>query len=269
MLKIISIAANTFKEVVREPVFYLLVIVGCLMVVLARFMPMFTINEDVKMMKDIGLSTVTVTGLLIALLAASRVVYSEIEGRTAVTVVAKPVRRFQFILGKYLGIVGAVLLAVFVMTLVFAGMVWWQVMDLYLPADQQFALQLRGVGNVAVGCLLSFFQVLVLAAVSVAVSVYANMVVNVGFCFAVFLLGNLSGWFLLETLPNTVTAPWLQFVAKLVLGALPFLETYNVQALALGTTIPYSYMLLAFGYAAYYSCAMLVVAILLFQRREL
>jgi len=101
------------------------------------------------------------------------------------------------------------------------------------------------------------------------VSVYASMVINVGICFGVFLLGNLSGWFLLETLPNVNTPPWLDFVARLVLGALPFLETYNVQALALGTRIPYSYMLLAFGYAVYYSVGALLVAMLLFQRREL
>jgi ABC-type transport system involved in multi-copper enzyme maturation permease subunit len=266
-VKIISIAANTFKEVVREPVFYILVIVACLMVVVARLMPLFTINEDIKMMKDIGLSTVKVTGLLIALLAASRVVSGEIEARTAITVVAKPVRRSQFILGKYLGIVGAVLLGVFVITLVFMAMVWWQVLDQFLTPEQQVQKQVQGVINVGQGCLLSFFEVMLLTAVSVAVSVYATMVVNVGVCFGFFLLGNLSGWFLVETLPQA--GPGLAFVGKAVLGALPFLETYNVQALALGTSIPYSYLLLGFGYAVYYSAAALLVAVALFHRREL
>ena len=266
-MKVISIAANTFKEVVREPVFYILVTLASLMVVLARLMPLFTINEDIKMMKDIGLSTVNVTGLLLALLAASRVVYGEIEARTALTVVAKPVRRFQFILGKYLGIVGVVVLALFVVSLVFAAMAWWQVMDQQLPPELELRKQVQAVTSVAQGCLLSLFQVIVLTAVSVATSVYATMVVNVGVVFSIFLLGNLSGWFLEGTLPQA--SPTLELVGRAIIGLLPLLETYNVQALALGVKIPYEYMLLAFGYALYYGIAVLLVAMLLFQHREL
>ncbi len=269
MFKVISIASNTFKEVVREPVYYILTILACLMVIVARLMPLFTITEDIKMMKDIGLSTVNVTGLLIALLAASRVVYGEIESRTAFTVVAKPVRRFQFILGKYFGIVGAVLLAVFVISLVFAAMVWWQVLDRPMPEEMQAKRQIQGLISVGLGCLLSMFQVMVLTAISVAVSVYATMVVNIGVCFSFFLLGNLSGWFLTEALPDPAAAPWAALAARVILGVLPFLETYNVQALALGTKIPLSYVLLAFAYAVYYSAAALIVGMALFQRREL
>ncbi len=269
MFKIMSIATNTFKEVVREPVYYILTILASLMVLVARLMPLFTITEDLKMMKDIGLSTVNVTGLLLAMLAASRVVYNEIETRTAFTVVVKPVRRYQFILGKYFGIVGAVLLAVFVISLVFAAMVWWQVLDQPLTDEQATQKQLQGLISVGLGCMLSMFQVMVLTAVAVAVSVYANMVVNMAVCFSLFLLGNLTGWFLTEALPDPKTAPMAEVATRAVLGLLPFLETYNVQALALGKHIPLSYLLEAFGYAAYYSAAALVVAIALFQRREL
>jgi ABC-type transport system involved in multi-copper enzyme maturation permease subunit len=255
--------------VVREPIYYILTILASLMVIVARLMPLFTITEDLKMMKDIGLSTINVTGLLLAMLAASRVVYNEIEARTAFTVIAKPVRRYQFILGKYFGIVAAVLLAVFVISLVFAAMVWWQVLDQALTEEQATQRQLQGLISVGLGCLLSMFQVMVLTAVAVAVSVYANMVVNVAVCFSLFLLGNLTGWFLTEALPDPKTAPMAEVATRAVLGLLPFLETYNVQALALGKHIPLSYLLEAFAYAVYFSSAALVVAVALFQKREL
>lgn len=269
MLKIIGIAGNTFKEVVREPVYYILTVLAVVMVIVARLMPLFTITEDIKMMKDIGLSTVTLTGLLLALLAASRVVYGEIEARTAVTVVAKPVRRFQFILGKYFGIVAAVVVAMFVVSLVFGAMVWWQALDQPLPEEQVVRKQIQGLISVGSGCLLSVLQVMVLTAISVAVSVYATMVVNIGVCFSFFLLGNLSGWFLTEALPDPHVAPMKELGMRVLLGVLPFLETYNVQALALGTKVPGSYLLLASGYALYYSAAALVIAVALFHRREL
>jgi ABC-type transport system involved in multi-copper enzyme maturation permease subunit len=266
---VISIARNTFKEVVREPVYYVLVIVASLMIVVARLMPLFTITEDIKMMKDIGLSTVNVTALLIALLAASRVVYGEIESRTAFTVVAKPVRRSQFILGKYFGILAAALVAIFVVGLVFAAMVWWQALDQPMPEAQQLQQQMEGVLSVAQGCLLSMFQVMVLAAISVAASIYATMVVNVGICFSLFLLGNLTGWFIDHALPDATGAPVGHAVVGALLGLLPLLETYNVQALAVGARVPVAALMTAFAYAAYYSAAALVIAIALFHRREL
>lgn len=269
MFRVMSIARNTFKEVVREPVYYVLVIAASLMIVVARLMPLFTITEDIKMMRDIGLSTVNVTALLIALLAASRVVYGEIESRTALSVVAKPVRRSQFILGKYLGILAAALVAIVVVGLVFAAMVWWQTLDQPMPEEQVVRRQLQGVLAVAQGCLLSMFQVMVLAAISVAASIYATMVVNVGVCFSLFLLGNLTGWFLDHALPDAQRAPVGHLLVAALLGLFPFLETYNVQALSLGTRIPVSYLVSAFAYAVYYSAAALTIAIAFFHRREL
>jgi ABC-type transport system involved in multi-copper enzyme maturation permease subunit len=269
VFRVVSIARNTFKEVVREPVYYILVSVACLMIVVTRFMPLFTLSEDIKMMRDIGLSTVNVTVLLVSLLAASRVVYGEIESRTAFTVVAKPVRRSQFILGKYFGILAAAFVAIVVVGLVFAAMLWWQVLDQPLPEAQQLQRQMQGVLAVAQGCLLSMFQVMVLAAVSVAASIYATMVVNVGVCFSLFLLGNLTGWFLVHALPSAQGAPVGHVVIGSLLGLFPLLETYNAQALSLGTRIPVAVLVTAFAYAVYYSAAALVIAIALFHRREL
>jgi len=269
VFRVVSIARNTFKEVVREPVYYVLVTVACLMIVLARLMPLFTITEDIKMMKDIGLSTVNITALLITILAASRVVYGEIESRTAFTVVAKPVRRSQFILGKYFGILAAAVVAIVVVGLVFTAMIWWQTLDQPIPEAQQVQRQVQGMIGVAEGCLLSVFQVMVLAAISVAASIYATMVVNVGICFSLFLLGNLTGWFIDHALPDATRAPVGHALVGALLGLLPLLETYNVQALGVGTRVPVAALATAFAYAAYYSAAALVIAIALFHRREL
>ena len=102
------IARATTKEAIRQPVFLMLVVVGVLFMVLNTFLPFFTLGEDVKMLIDCGLATILITGSLMAVWTASTSISSEIEGKTAMTLLSKPINRRQFILGKYIGILQAV-----------------------------------------------------------------------------------------------------------------------------------------------------------------
>ncbi|MBM4042133.1 MAG: hypothetical protein FJ290_26855 [Planctomycetes bacterium] len=116
--KVAAIAGNAFRETVRQPVFCVLLGIALLMIALSPTFTMFTLFEDVKLVRDMGLSTILVTGLLLAVLSASNVVSEEVRGRTALMVVARPVGRGAFVLGKFLGIALAQLAAAYVLTLV-------------------------------------------------------------------------------------------------------------------------------------------------------
>ncbi len=116
--KVAAIAGNAFRETVRQPVFCVLLGIALLMIALSPSFTMFTLFEDVKLVKDMGLSTIMLTGLLLAVLSASNVVSEEVRGRTALMVVARPVGRGAFVLGKFLGIVLAQLAAAYLLTLV-------------------------------------------------------------------------------------------------------------------------------------------------------
>lgn len=116
--KVWAIASNAFRETVRQPVFCVLLGIALAAIALSPSFAMFTIFDDVKLVKDMGLSTILLAGLLLAVLSASNVVTEEVRGRTALMVVARPVGRGAFVLGKFLGILGAQAAAVYLLSLV-------------------------------------------------------------------------------------------------------------------------------------------------------
>src|SRR5262249_57474821 len=103
-MKTLPIALPTAKEAVRKPAFFVIAGLSSAMLVITIFVPYFTFNEDIKMYKDTGLTTISFACLLLALLTASSSVAEEIEGKTAITLLSKPINRRQFILAKFLRI---------------------------------------------------------------------------------------------------------------------------------------------------------------------
>ncbi len=102
--QLIAIARNTFLECVRQPISLVILVVAVLLVVLSNPLSAFTMSDDQRMYIDIGLSTVFVCGAILAAFLATAVVNQEIQNRTVLMVVSKPVSRITFILGKYLGV---------------------------------------------------------------------------------------------------------------------------------------------------------------------
>ena len=99
--KVFAIAHSTFKTEVNQPLFLLVLIIGGLFIVGSIYVPYNTFGEDIKMYKDSGLTLIRVLAIFLAIWAASKSVAEEIEGRTALTVLSKPVGRRQFIFGKF------------------------------------------------------------------------------------------------------------------------------------------------------------------------
>jgi hypothetical protein len=106
-----AITKNTFLQSVRQPVYGIIVLVTLGGIALAPSMTGWTLDDDNKMLRDIGLSTLLLQGLFLACFVASGVLDAEIEDKTVLTVVAKPISRSVFVLGKYFGLFGALLAA--------------------------------------------------------------------------------------------------------------------------------------------------------------
>ena len=123
-MPIAAIAKNTFKQAIHQPA--VLVTVGLIaaVVFLSQFVTFFGLGEEARMLRDTSLATITVGGLLIAVFATASVVSDEIENRTAVTVLCKPVGRSDFIIGKYMGVLLALAVAYVVFGLVFCFTIW-------------------------------------------------------------------------------------------------------------------------------------------------
>src|SRR6478672_1074732 len=103
------IARATAKEALRQPVFALLLVLSLMMLVLNTYVPFFSLGDDVKMLEICGLSTILISGMFLAIWTSSMSIADEIEGKTAMTLLSKPINRRQFVVGKYLGIFQAIL----------------------------------------------------------------------------------------------------------------------------------------------------------------
>jgi len=104
-----AVALAAYREGWRQPMFWLIAVFGIGLTWVSVFIPYFTFGDDYKMMKQIGFDVVMLAAILFGVLAASMSISEEIEGRTAVTLMSKPVNRRQFLIGKYLGILMACL----------------------------------------------------------------------------------------------------------------------------------------------------------------
>ena len=103
-MKSFTIALATAKEAIRRPAFFVIAFFAAFLLWVTVYLSYFTFGEDIKMYKDTGLTTISFFCMLLALLTASSTVADEIEGKTAITLLSKPITRRQFIVGKFLGI---------------------------------------------------------------------------------------------------------------------------------------------------------------------
>jgi ABC-type transport system involved in multi-copper enzyme maturation permease subunit len=272
-MKSLTIALATAKEAIRQPAFFVLAFLAGSSLIGSVFVSYFTFGEDIKMYKDTGLTTISFAGLLLALLTASTTVADEIEGKTAITLLSKPINRRQFIVGKFLGIELGVLVLFLVLGTLFEMGVWYKYgYDLREAAGEVAKTPQRWqqVKQVLPGLALGFFEVTVLASVSVAISTRLPMLVNLIVCISLFFLGHLSP-VLVEATNQGKTHELISFMARLFAWALPSLEFFNAgPAISTGAVIPWvGYVLPALGYCMLYSGAALLFAFLLFEDRDL
>jgi ABC-type transport system involved in multi-copper enzyme maturation permease subunit len=234
------------------------------------FIPYNTFGEDVKMFKDSCLTLVMLLAILVAIWSASVSVADEIEGRTALTLLSKPVRRHQFILGKFAGILWPVVLLFVILGLWLLFCIPYKtVYDAREVAKQEPTWQVCYWETVSTlpGLVLAFFEAVILASISVALSTKLPMVANLIICTSVYVLGHL-----VPTLVDSSAGRFeiVQFVGQLIAIVLPVLDHLNIQAsIAAGAPVPLEYLLWAGAYCALYSTIAMLVALALFEDRDL
>jgi ABC-type transport system involved in multi-copper enzyme maturation permease subunit len=119
MLQIIAIARNTFKEAIRNRILYVILIFAIILIMLSGVVSKLTIASRTKIILDLGFSSINLFGVAIAIFVGVSLVYNELEKKSIYTIVSKPVARWQFLLGKYFGLLMTVWVNVLVMTFFF------------------------------------------------------------------------------------------------------------------------------------------------------
>ena len=273
--KMAAVALSTAKSEIAQPIFIILCALGIFGLIVFDFVPYYTLGEDIKMLKGTSLNLVLVLGIVQAIWAASTSVADEIEGKTALTVLSKPVSRRDFILGKFVGIAwtvaimfvmfGAVMLVtVTYKTIYDAGenstdmdQITWQVCH-------------KEMMQTIPGLFLAFMETLVLAAVSVAISTRLPMLANFTIVFAIYTLGHLTPLLVQsQSVAESVPAP-VVFLAKISATVLPVLDHFSTEAsFATGDPVPTDYLLWALVYCSLYSAVAMLLALTLFEDRDL
>ncbi len=264
------IAAATAKEAISQPLYLLLILVGVAALVLYIYVPYNTFGEDVKMLKTSGMTTIKVLAIIIALWTASVSVADEIEGRTALTVLSKPVSRRQFILGKFLGIVWPILLMFLILGAFFLLTVSYKVV--YDARESAKATPLWEecfveVVRILPGLVLAFFEAVVMAAISVAISTRLPMLPNLVICGSIYVLGHLVPLIVKSSVGEIV---FVKFIGRLISIVLPVLDHYEIEgAIAGASSVPTEYLLMAALYSLLYCGAAMLLALLFFEDRDL
>jgi len=281
------IARATTKEAIRQPLFLLLLVLSALVLIVNSIVPFFTFEDEGKMLTECGLATLLIAGALPAVWTAGTSITSEIEGKTAMTLLSKPIDRRQFLFGKYIGILQAVIWMFLILTLLFAVLTffkvgydqkeqsldqtplwqWIRISDIELPVPHPDRMSV--VGSILPGIALTFMQVAVLGAISVTVATRLPMVMNLVICFAVFVVGNLTEIIVNSSVEGQANESVI-FTARLISMVVPSLSAFNISsAVATGRVVPQDYLGLSLVYASAYIGAMLLLGFLLFEDRDL
>ncbi len=264
------IAAATAKEAISQPLFMLLTGIGIAALLLYIYVPYNTFGEDVKMLKTSGMTTIKVLAIIFALWTASVSVADEIEGRTALTVLSKPVSRRQFILGKFLGIVWPILLMFLILGAVFLLTVSYKVVYDAREAAKQTPLWeecFAEVVRIVPGLILAFFEAVVMAAISVAISTRLPMLPNLVICGSIYVLGHLAPLIVKSSVGEIV---FVKFIGRLISVVLPVLDHYEIEgAIAGASSVPTEYLLMAALYSLLYCGAAMLLALIFFEDRDL
>jgi hypothetical protein len=288
MSSIRTLAFATYGEIVRKPLYYILLLSLAVAVFFSKLLTLFSFYQEMNMVREMGVATLTFWGFIIIVITCGLVVTQELEDRTAVTLLSKPIRRSDFILGKALGIWLAIVPGVLFLAGVLLITLWMMAQPHLHLSDRDVALGLeRGVGPFATTCralwdqfvltqgivvfegaLLSLLQSAILTALAVSFSAFFPNVVAVSATTLAFILGNISSY-MVSSVERMKVGP-LTLAARGFSFAMPNLGYFNLQThFSEGKIVSFRYLAMSSAYAALFVGAVFLVSCSLFQKREI
>jgi len=261
-----AIAVHVVRESVRDKVLYNLILFAVLMISASYFVGLLSAGQEVKIIKDLGLGATAVFGLLIAVFIGIGLVSKEVERRSIYTLLSKPVRRHEVVLGKYCGLVLtlAVNLAIMAVT-VYAVLGYMSV-----TGSEEFRRGLEAPATdpaMLKAFFLIFVQLMLVAAIALFFSTFCGSLVAAGLTVGLYVVGHFTAD--LRSLQDVVDAPVAGFVAMGLSYLLPDLAAFDVSAdVVHAQPVTIGYILLTVGYAFAYIGALLVGAMAVFSRRD-
>ena len=260
MIKIFSLSLNTFREAIRNKVLYSLLFFAVLLILASMAFGSLSIKEEVRLTYDLGLGGMSLFSVVIAIFVGVNLVYKELERKTIYSLIPKPIHRYQFVLGKYFGMLLTLAVQVAIMTLVLMAVVAVQGGELNSALFKMVAL--------------IYLEVMVITAIAVLFSSFSTPLLSGMFTAGIFLVGRSVPEIraLADTLENRNLAFLLDTLSRVTPNLRLFFATGTERGGAYisihGDFPDWSYVAVASGYAAIYVALALLISMFLFSRRD-
>ena len=254
ILRIWAIAANSFREVIRDRILYFIGFFALLMAFALRLLPEIAVGTHQKIFLDLGLAAIGLLGVIVAVFVGTGLINQEIDKRTILVLIPKPLSRAEFILGKHLGLSGVLAVMLGVMLVIY----------LLMLLGMKVSFQ-------ALPLIVSVFylglELILIAAVAIAFGVFTSSILATLMTFGVYLMGHISKD--LIQLGIISKNPNILAITKNIYLILPDLERLNFRNEAVYGLLPSADVLIANAlYSLVYTGLLLGISILIFSRRQ-
>ena len=261
MRTVAQVAVNVFKESVRDKVLYNLVAFAVLLMAASYLIGQLTAGQDVKIIKDLGLAAIATFGLMIAIFIGIGLVWKEVERRSIYSLLAKPVSRAQFIVGKYCGLV--LTLGVNVAVMVVA---WYAVLAYMGTANTPGAASATDPAMLE-AVLLIFVELMLVTAVALFFSTFSSPFLSAGLTLGLWVVGHFNAD--LRNFEAVVDSPAAAWLARALYYVLPNFGAFDVKYQVVHELpVPASYLLSTALYGALYITLLVMAAVTVFSRRD-
>jgi ABC-type transport system involved in multi-copper enzyme maturation permease subunit len=252
MNRILGLALNTFRETIRDRILYAILVFALLMIASTLFLGSLTIGQDVKILLDVGLAAIELFAVAIAIFVGTSLLHKELDKRTVFIVLTKPVTRWQFLLGKFLGLAATLGILLLLMGGAFIAMVAWRSGS--LPPGLVAAIGMIGL------------QLALLVALSLFFSTFTSPVLSMILTFCLYVIGHNTENLRFLSQKAGGAARW---IGEGLYVALPNLSTFDMKNVVVyGATASMGQWTWAIVYGGLYAAALLAVAGGILERRE-
>lgn len=283
--RIIAIARNTFTDLVRQKVFYILLVFALCAIGSSVFMAQLRVEAQFQMIKDVCLGAMSIFTSLLAILATANFLPKDIEDRTIYTLLSKPVPRFSYLLGKLAGIIVLLLLFTLLMSVVFAVVLWTREQSALAAIRTEFSgapaeeLQqaIKSVTdatfnvNLIPGILIIFVKSALLAALTLFISSFAtSSLFTVMITAAIYFIGHLQATAREAWLQGVDIKWWTRILVAVISLLFPDLQAFNLaDDMIAGAAIPWNVFIETFALGWTYVAVYFALAAFVFAGREL
>ncbi len=256
MSRVALVAWHVFKESVRDRVLFAIAAFALLLVAASILIGQITAGQDVKIIKDIGLATLELAGVLMAVFIGVGLVSREIERKSVYSLLAKPVHRWEFVAGKYLGLVGTIAVNLLLMTVALFVVLAW------LERKVPDPVLLKAV-------VLILAELALLTAVALFFSTFSSSgILSAGLTLGVWVVGLFSED--LRGFSAAVSSQMLASTVRAVGVIVPAFSAFDIKAEVVSgrPAVPWTYVAMTLAYAACYAGALIGASMAIFSRRE-